>query len=63
MANQTQKAKQYEPGTLAFLVIFGIFLCALGVMVLLSVFGMQGGIFAAIRKVSGGLFGWLRKKR
>ncbi|MBP3540254.1 MAG: hypothetical protein J6K72_00330 [Clostridia bacterium] len=59
MANQTQKAKQYEPGTLAFLVIFGIFLCALGVMVLLSVFGMQGGIFAAIRKVSGGLFGCL----
>ena len=59
MANQTQKAKQYEPGTLAFFVIFGIFLCALGVMVLLAVFGMQGAIFAAIKKVVGGIFGCL----
>jgi len=59
MSNQEKKAKVYEPGTLAFFVGFGVFLCALGIFVLLAAFGFQGKIFDLIRNAVNGLFGCL----
>lgn len=59
MSNQEKKAKVYDSGTLAFFVGFGVFLCALGVFVLLAVFGFQGKIFELLRNVVNGLFGCL----